>query len=262
MSEPEIDVITPVYVHNDELMALTTECFASVYRVNQNIRIICVDNGSPAPYCDDIQTWLAGQKRPYLYYRMPGNLGFVKGTNMGLSASTAPHIVFQNNDTLVYTDIYERMQKACQIPEVGVVGVVSSAGWQDIRRLVQRFPAWRNLHMEAMSDEKLANTLFNRFKGQIWPVPRDHGMVAFFCVMLRREVIARQGYLLEEWGMGLGDDNDYCHQIAKAGFGAYLALDCYCWHKLRTTWLSYMDQDEVHDLQRVAMDRLREKRAM
>ena len=84
-------------------------------------------------------------------------------------------------------------------------------------------------------------------------------MLPFFCVMLTREVVDRVGLLDEAFGVGLGDDDDYCHRAQRAGFDlCYLGdLTIHHFHKMTFQQL-YTDQ-EVAAMTRRAEGILREK---
>lgn len=255
----QIDIITPVYIQNEDMVQMTLACFDSIYNVTDQARIIVVDNGSDPDMSGEIHRSMTLDERNFLWFRSEENLGFVKGTNLGLAASTAPYIVFQNNDTIVYDDIYTRMCRACKTEDVGVIGPVSSGGWQNVENLAKNFRAFRALHLGILPPEKVAQTISKAFSGQVRFCDSKTGMVAFFCAMMRREIIERVGYLSEAFGIGLGDDDDYCARIKQAGYRAYLALDCYCHHYHRTTFKELYSNEEITEKQHEAMDILKQR---
>jgi GT2 family glycosyltransferase len=260
----QFDIVIPIYVQDQAMADMTFACIESIYLQATNERIIVVDNGSPyegmAALRENIDFYFSEQDGDMrLWLTMPENIGFIKGTNVGIAASTAPFVVLQNNDTIVYDDIYSRMAKVCSQEGVGVVGPCSSGGWQDVAKLGRMWPAYRDLRLIGQPPQQIAYTLAKAFKGQLRPCGGEHGMVAFFCAMMRREVIQEVGYLSESFGVGLGDDDDYCARLKQAGYSAVLAMDCYCHHYHRTTFNALYTNKEISDMQHDAMDLLHKR---
>lgn len=61
-------------------------------------------------------------------------------------------------------------------------------------------------------------------------------MLAFFCAYIRRRVIQDIGYLSEAYGVGFGDDDDYCFRARRAGYRLGLATNVIVEHAHRTTF--------------------------
>jgi GT2 family glycosyltransferase len=255
----QFDIVIPIYVQDQAMADMTIACFKSILDVTDQAIIIIVDNDCNDSLAVDIQMWLGDHTENYWWLSMPENLGFIKATNVGIAASTAPFVVLQNNDTIVYDDIYTRMAKVCSQEGVGVVGPCSSGGWQDVAKLGRMWPAYRDLRLIGQPPQQIAYTLAKAFKGQSRPCGGEHGMVAFFCAMMRREVIQDVGYLSESFGVGLGDDDDYCARLKQAGYSAVLAMDCYCHHYHRTTFNALYTNKEISDMQHDAMDLLHKR---
>jgi len=256
---PDIDVITPVYGQPD----LTIDCVRHLAAEGSDLHWLWVDNGSPD---DDVhRIELATQKYglPTTRIRFAENLGFVVATNAGLRESTAPYVLLLNNDTRVFPGTIARLRRVLdERPNAGIAGPVSSSGWQGWPNLVSKIREFALLNREGAfkgSDEEIAERLGSRFGDHVRPLDPTKGMLAFFCALIRREVIEKVGFLDERYGVGFGDDDDYCEAARRAGFTLYFAMGAYCWHKHRTTFRELYSEQEIQVRQSEAMVVLGEK---
>ena len=82
-------------------------------------------------------------------------------------------------------------------------------------------------------------------------------MLAFFCVMISREVFKRIGMLDESYGAGLGDDDSYCRLAERAGFLLALVQDLRIPHHHRSTFKALYSDKEIREMQTRAMAQFR-----
>jgi GT2 family glycosyltransferase len=244
-----LDVIIPQW----NQVAYTQRCIESIRKyAPEGTRIILVDNGS-SPF-ELLDAQIALGDFPNIVISNSKNLGFVRGTNIGLCASDADYIVFQNNDTEIFEGTYQRMMAVLKArPDAGAVGPLCSPNdcWQAIsnKNLPICWPEIRG-RLETLGDKAsgvllhslAAHNLGVVFKGESREAP---GMVAFFCTMFPRKTIERVGLLSTEFGMGFGDDDDYCIRIQKNQMKVYLALDSYVYHAHRTTFKANFSEVEI-----------------
>lgn len=108
-------------------------------------------------------------------------LGYAKATNEGIKASTCEKIVLLNNDT-----IFLDQQKHQWINMMDQAFVNSNVGIS--APVVQR--------------SESANEYF----------------AVFFCAMIHRKVFEKIGLLNEEYGVGSGEDVEFCVEAKRAGF--------------------------------------------
>jgi GT2 family glycosyltransferase len=73
-------------------------------------------------------------------------------------------------------------------------------------------------------------------------------MLVFYCAMIRRDVIEKVGLLGEQFGMGLGDDDDYCHRAQDAGFDLCYLGDLVIFHYHKMTFRSIYSERELRGL--------------
>ncbi len=191
MSERLVDIIVP----SCGQPALLEACFASIAASEPNgrVRVIWVENGVKGNGRSYMGDALARSYIEILHIAIPEMLGFVKATNLGLAAATAPNVLLLNSDTELPLGWLDAMLDVLERePKVGLVGPWSSCEGQWQGRDVKLEPGYSVLGPDAM--------------------------LAFFCTLIRRSVVADVGYLSEEWGPGWGDDDDYCARAQMAGW--------------------------------------------
>jgi GT2 family glycosyltransferase len=228
------DIIIPHYGRGRPT-ELCIRCLETIRQYSTGYRIIFVDNGSPE--FDRVAPELS--LHPHILIRMTENVGFVKATNAGLYLSDAPYVVLMNNDTEAAEGWLEKLREPFSDPRVGLCGPVTTTplSWQGRRRPQS---GWELLP---------GGTLQART-----------AMLAFFCVMIRREVIAEIGVLDEDFGVGFGDDDWYCHQAHKAGWRLALARNLIIPHHHRTTFTELYGREESLAMQWDALAMFYEKK--
>jgi GT2 family glycosyltransferase len=218
----KVDIIIPQF-NNCEY---TINLLESIKDCTEDYRIILIDNGSEQNEYE--ATMVALEDHSHFVIRNPENLGFIKGVNQGIASSTADYVVLQNNDTIVEPGWLDKMLECFDDPAVGLVGPTTelAASWQN--------------------RDKLPASFFRQKTREI------NGMLAFFCVVIKRDVITKIGYLSEEFGLGFGDDDDYCERAKNAGFKLVLRTDVTVIHYHRTTFKKYIPNWE--DTQQTNID--------
>lgn len=225
------DIIIPHYGATVQLEKLCRECLRSIARHSKDYRLIFIDNGSPAPTFRRI---LSEVKRhhPHIVIRNTENLGFVRAVNQGLRIADAEYVVIMNNDTEAVPQWLEVLTKAVELgPEVAAAGPKTTC------------KSWQGK---------------TTWTGPPRIIPTT-GMLAFFCTLFKREAMEKVGYLDEAFGVGLGDDSDYCKRIHQAGYRLAFAPDLVIPHKHRSTFNTVFGAAKVSELQDAAMKRYTEK---
>lgn len=232
MSSPLIDVVIPTFNQSE----MTAACARSLFLTTSpgTARVVWVDNGS-AP--DDRALIAAAWERTgleILPLMLPTNLGFVKATNMGLAASVAPYALLLNNDTELPPGWVSKLTEPMMTDSaVGIAGPLSSSPhqWQG-----QVPKTWRG-----------------------WTTLGNHQMLSFFCALIRREVLVECGYLSEEYQQGLGDDDDYCERVKRAGWKLALVMDLEVKHHHRTTFRAVHGEGGWLEYQKANIDHFKKK---
>jgi GT2 family glycosyltransferase len=180
--------------------------------------VLVVDNGSS----DGTPQLLAGLAREHPRLRviaLPENRGFPAACNVGLSEASGDPLVLLNNDTIVTRGWLTALRRhLVGSPGLGLVGPVTNAianearveaGYSDLEELPRWAAEWVSAH-----------------DGQTFEI----GMLAFFCVALRRAALQSIGPLDERFGLGLFEDGDYNRRARAKGWGIRCARDAFVHH--------------------------------
>jgi GT2 family glycosyltransferase/glycosyltransferase involved in cell wall biosynthesis len=181
--------------------------------------IIFVDNASK----DGTIKWLKKltQENPnFKLIENKKNLGFSKGCNQGITASSGEYILLLNNDILVTEGWLSGMLECINSsPDIGVVGPMTNnisglqkvvnADYSDIDHLEGYAKAFR---------EK------NRYRR----IPSRR--IVGFCMLFRRELVEKIGLLDETFGSGNYEDDDFCLRASLEGYRNLIAGDVFIHH--------------------------------
>jgi O-antigen biosynthesis protein len=257
----KIDVIVPQYGQ----VGLTKKLIASLAYFygprNQDVdlRVILVDNNRNTIDYGDATLALYQSEVRWVGIQNSENVGFVRAINQGLCVSDAPFVVFQNNDTEVQHGLYEILVKVLMDDKtMGAVGPVCSDtahAWQGWRRLTEKGIMKKWPGIDTMN-ECVRATLLGTREPETYVGSK---MVSFFCTMFPAEVIRRVGLLSTDFGIGLGDDDDYCARIRRTGYKIGLSLNAYCTHVGRATFTSEFSEDAIKSMSKEAIRKLSTK---
>ena len=208
-----VDIIIPCWNNAN----FTIACLRSIKKYTENYRVILVDNGSTVKDRGEVYYEILDEDIPHLFIDLPKNIGFVKATNIGIAAAEGD-VVLLNNDTEVSEGWLEDLWGGLWFGH-GIIGPLADEGIE----------SWQSLG----NAEKFVGLKLPTAKNHFMPVK---GMVAFFCVYITRDVIQDVGYLSEAYGIGFGDDDDYCARARARGHHIALATDTVIKHHHRTTF--------------------------
>ncbi len=203
------DLILLSWNHLEETQACLRTLFETVRTPS---RLFIVDNGSePA-----VRAFLAGVRpagviQDVILLQNEANEGFSGGMNRGLSQSSAPFTCLLNNDLRFTEGWLEEMLWLAQDPSVGLVNPASNTfGHRPARG--QSFDAyWRALRERRGTCSEV-------------------GMAIGFCLLLRRDVLARIGLLTEDVNRCFFEDEDYSMRAVAAGLRCVVAEGAYVHH--------------------------------
>ena len=221
-----VDVVVCVHNAIDD----TRRCLASV-RAKSSVdhRLIVVNDGSDEETTTMLREWMAKGDVATLL-ETHGPLGYTHAANIGLRASTAPFVVLLNSDTVVPRLWLEDML-ACMFSDeaVGIVGPLSNAAsWQSVPERSGSDGGWAvNQLPDGYSVDEFGE-LVRLCSQQRFP---RVDLVNGFCLMIRRQVIERIGYLDEAaFPRGYGEEDDYCLRARAAGFQLAIADQGFVYH--------------------------------
>ena len=209
-----MDVVCDLVLLSWNHLEETRPCLDSLFRTTDApCRLFIVDNGSEPPVVEFLRSVRPqGAILEVALLQNEANEGFPRGMNRGLRASGAPYACLLNND-LVFTPgwLSRMLEVAQQHPELGVLNPESST--------FGRHPP-RGLSLDAYA-ETLADT-----RGLYVEV----GMCIGFCLLIKREVIERIGFLTEEVERIFFEDEDYSMRAQEAGFRCAVVSSAYVHH--------------------------------
>jgi FkbM family methyltransferase len=215
--------VTSIVILTHNQLAYTRLCLDSIRLcTDEPYEVIVVDNAST----DGTPDYL-GSLSGITLIRNQTNRGFPAAANQGMQAARGRQVLLLNNDTVVTTGWLRRMLDALHSdPAVGLVGPCSNrvSGEQQVR---------------SDYDEDLVG-----LDGFAWEWGKTHNRcraetdrLVGFCLLVRREVIDRIGFLDERFGVGCFEDDDYCRRTLAAGFRAVIAQDAFVHHFAGRTFI-------------------------
>jgi GT2 family glycosyltransferase len=223
-----IDIIIPIW----NQAQLTVRCLQTIRQHTLTYKLILVDNGSQPEEWKTIADELKNHEQAEVITN-PSNRGFVKAVNQGIKASTAEYVVLMNNDTEAVPGWIPKLMEPLQASEKIVMSgplTTTTESWQG------KYP-----------------------KGKKGWILRESGMLAFFCTMFKRTLFDEIGLLDERFGIGFGDDDDFCYRTLKAGYKMALVQDLVIPHHHRSSFRKAFSEYEIKEMQRNAMQVYRDK---
>lgn len=215
-----IDVVVPVYNAPDDARL----CVASVLAtLRPDVRAVLIDDASPHPGVAAFFAEMEQRAHPQVVLlRNDVNLGFTGTANRGMGLSRAD-VILLNSDTIV------------------------TAGWLDAlmhcaatdARIGTITPFSNNAEICSFPDFCIANA---------WPADGDANRVAAamaaaavpsypdlptgvgFCMFVRRALLDAIGDFDLAFGLGYGEENDFCLRAAAAGWRNVLADNAFVVH--------------------------------
>ena len=220
-TQETIDIIVPVY----RGLAETRRCLESVLSQPQEspYEIVVVDDASPEPelvaYLDELAA-----RQAITLLRQDTNAGFVAAVNRGLTLHPDRDVVLLNSDTEVSGNWLDRLARCAYTdPRIGTATPFSNnATICSYPRFCEENPLPEGLTLAEIDG------LFQRANAGRWlEIPTGVG----FCLYIRRACVTEIGLFDESrFGLGYGEENDFCMRAAKAGWRHQLCADTFVHH--------------------------------
>lgn len=231
---PKVSII--ILTYNNQ--KYTEDCLNSIFfkTAYPNYEIIIVDNNSidnTKSYLKDVES---RQKNVKVIFN-DENYGFAKGNNIGIKASDGEYIVLLNNDTIVTRGWLTSFIKH----------------FEDDENLALIGPVTNNISNEAKikvnysRNEDIDYFAYNYTIQHIGQTYDDINVLAMFCVMISRKAFNKIGYLEEEYGIGMFEDDDYSYKAKYMGYNIRCAEDVFIHHYLSAT-LSKLNGSQYKEL--------------
>jgi GT2 family glycosyltransferase len=214
---PDLSVVVVVW----NALDYAKRCIDSVLAARDTLvtEIVVVDNGSDI----GVLEWLNEQmtKQPSIrFVRLPSNVGYARGVNIGVGLSRGRYVCLLNSDTVVTQGWAEKLVEA--LTETDSLGIVSPVT-NYVGEGLQIDDQARDIPLEDI--DRYADSIANR-PGHI----RVPERLAFFCVMLRRSLFDRLNGLYEGFTFGNFEDEDFCTRTQLLGFDVAVVPASFVYH--------------------------------
>lgn len=203
-------IIIPTY----NGLTLLKECIDSIRRYTETpYEIIVIDNGSTdgtVDYC--------GEER-LLFVSLPDNAGFPVACNLGMRMASGDTLLLLNNDVVVSHHWLSNMLKCLEsMSHVGIVGPMTNyvSGRQKVAYPYSDLAEFHRLAKEVNISDPVKWKGADRLVG--------------FCLLFKREVMERIGYLDEQFSPGHYEDDDYCFRAKMCGYSLMMCGDTLVHH--------------------------------
>ncbi len=219
---PAIDIIVPVYNAADDLK----RCVDSVFlHTRGDYRLLIIDDASPDPavgaYVDEMRSRALPQVRCISNEK---NVGFTLTANLGMHlARDGADVVLLNSDTIVTRGWLDKLARCAQSdPSIGTITPFSN------NAEICSFPRFceNNPWPPKRDTEPVVRALELAAVPSYPDLPTGVG----FCLYIRRALIDAIGVLDPVFGLGYGEENDFCMRAASAGFRNVLCDDAFVVH--------------------------------
>ena len=222
MAVPQpLDIVIPVYRGESETRACLESVLASPTR--HPVEVVVVDDASPEPAISAYLRALAAQGRITLIAHGE-NRGFVASVNEGMALHPGRDVTLLNSDTEVAPGWVDRILAHLEAdPAIGTVTPFST------NATICSYP--RTLQSNPMPPGETTASLDAAFAlanpGRRIDIPTAVG----FCMTISRRCLDKVGpFDHERYGLGYGEEVDFCMRAARAGFRNVLAGDVFVHH--------------------------------
>ncbi len=196
-------------------------CLDSLYKTAGDIslEVIVVDNNSSDGTGEILPTLYPGVR----LILNSANLGFARATNQALALARGSFILLLNPDTVVMEGALQTLVDFLKAnPGVGAVGPQMVGPDGAIQLSCRRFPGYSTAlfgHYSLLTRWFPRNRFSRRYLLSDWDhaETREVDWISGACLMTRREVLERVGFLDEQFFL-FNEDVDWCKRVREAGW--------------------------------------------
>ncbi len=233
-----VDLVVAVYRGLRE----TQDCLNSVLQDPDRPpgRVLVIEDRSPEPKLVAWLRTLANAGRITLLHNAR-NLGFVASVNRGMQAAGGNDVVLLNSDTVVPHGWLRRLAaQAYAVPRVASVSPFSN------NATICGYPAMSGVSPAFGLDVHTIDAVCRTVNvGRAVEVPTTVG----FCMYIRRAALNDVGrFDAKTFGLGYGEENDFCLRAAARGWRHMLACDTYVFHEGNVSFGAAAEQRKQRSL--------------
>jgi GT2 family glycosyltransferase len=218
-----ITVVVPVY----GAIFQTLHCLYSVLSARSRVdtRLIVVDDCSPDPHVFEQLSQLANEYGLFTLWRNDANRGVVYSFNRGLFAADGD-VILLNSDTIVSDFWIDRLVGVANSDET-IASVSPMTNNATI--LSYPYPNRENGLVDILSYSQIDSFFAeNTCSLKSVEVPVTVG----FCMLIKREALQATGGFDEAlFGIGYGEECDWCMRATYRGYKHVVATDTYVYHQ-------------------------------
>lgn len=222
-----IDIIIPVY----KAMTFLPRLFDSLLKnTSEPYRLIIVDDGNKDDETQSFLNEIVRKKPDTILIHHLTNLGFVVSCNDAFQY-VRNHFVLLNTDVELPPYWLERlMQPIIDNPKIASTTPFTNSG------TVCSFPKFlENNEIFANTTVEKLDEFFSHFDISELQITMPSGVG--FCMGMNYEVAKQIGLFdAETFGLGHGEENDWCTRARNAGYINILVPNLFVWHKHGGTW--------------------------
>lgn len=248
-----VDIIIPTY--NQENYTVTAIQSIIDNTDKDNYRIIWIDDCSDVNSRKEVMNFLIDKGIKYKSIFLSKNVGFIGSVNKGLSyclAGDSKYICICNNDIIVtekwLSTLLNVLESDSSIGAVGpVTGEINS--WQSFQEIHHVFSDFNvPIDFKLLDHSARQKVLYDTYQYDY----KLCKMLAFFCTLFKVDVFKKVGFLDIDFGLGYGDDDDFCYRMKNSNYFCALSLGSYVVHNHNTSFSDRFSKEKVLSLKKEA----------
>ena len=219
MSGTNTTIIIPVY----NAFQCLQDCLLAVDQTTgaQTQVIVLDDASTDARVLPLLRHWCSAPGKNWRLVSQPRNLGFVQTANAGMGMASG-NVVLLNSDTLPSPGWLEQLEQCANSDQ----SIATATPWTNNGEIVS-LPQFCVNNPVPGHWQQVGHSLKN-FSATLYPdIPTAVG----FCMLITRRAIDQAGLFdSETFGMGYGEENDFCMRVRGFGMRNVLCDDAYVVH--------------------------------
>jgi GT2 family glycosyltransferase/glycosyltransferase involved in cell wall biosynthesis len=221
-----VEILIPI--HNE--WHVLRPCLDSLeaFTTYPDLQVTILDDGSDAFVQEKLVRWQASGRLAKRVLRNEQALGFVQNSNRGFRETTADMVVLLNSDTVVTPEWLEGLLEAA-LQDEKIACVMPMSNQCSLHSL--EIPMGWNIFQYAASLRK-------RVKENLF----DAVTVGGFCLLIRREALEDVGLYDEAFGMGYGEESDWCMRARSKGWIVAGLSNTFVYHRGKATFKDYKEK--------------------